>query len=111
MIFLGEPYDTKITGQKVLKESYKLEKLQLAIRAIKDKRLISNKAILYSNLLFGGNLISINHSSVLILSVAKQSVPDPPNTSASKPCRTAISFDCNNRCQMTFPVEVCIRKH
>ena len=111
MVFLGEPHDTKIAGQKALKEAYKLEKLQLAIRAIKDKRLISNRAILYSNLLFGGNLMSINHSSVLILPVAKPPVPDPLNTSTTKPCRTSISFDRNNRYQMRFRVEVCIRKY
>jgi hypothetical protein len=60
LTFLDELEDTKICGQKALKEKYNLEKLQLAIRPFKDKTPVFNEFIFYSNLL-GGNLISTNH--------------------------------------------------
>jgi len=61
--FLGETEDTMIDDPKELNDKYNFKHIQLAIRCFQNDRLLLNGTIFYSNLLFGGNLISVYYLS------------------------------------------------
>jgi len=59
--------DTKTDKFIVLKNEYHANDIQLVIRCFENDTLLLNGTIFYSNILSGGNLISVNYLSYVSL--------------------------------------------
>jgi hypothetical protein len=105
--------DTKIDQFKVLKDEYHANDIQLVIRCFENNTLLLNGAIFYSNILSGGNLISVNYLSYvslyLFLVPKKKSGQCDLNISIRYPSKNKISFDYSNLYQIACSTKVCIK--